>query len=138
MTKFPTVLLVILAIGCNNNNEQESQAKQPDLVIMTPQGMNQARMNDTLVIYEMVCRGCAYEESTHFEIEDSLNLVKIVKTETIDNNPPDMDGGSIDKHIYLIPVKPGETKLKLFKFNTETPTTQDSLVYTYYKIKILD
>jgi len=137
MTKFLTILLVILAIGCNNN-KQETPAKRSDLIIMTPQGMNQARMNDTLVIYEMVCRGCEYEESTHFEIKDSLNLVKIVKIETIDNNSPDMDGGSIDKHIFLAPVKPGETKLKLFKFNTETPSTEDSLVFTYYKIKIIN
>ncbi len=137
MTKFLTILLVILVTGCNNA-KQETPAKQSDLVIMTPQGMNQARMNDTLVIYEKVCRGCAYEESTHFEIEDSLNLVKIVKIETIDNNSPDMDGGSIDKHIFLAPVKPGETKLKLFKFNTETPSTEDSLVFTYYKIKIIN
>jgi len=28
--------------------------------------------------------------------------------------------------------------LKLFKFNTETPSTEDSLVFTYYKIKIIN
>ncbi len=103
---------------------------------MTPGGLNDAKLTDTLVIYENVCRGCAYEESTHFEVVDSNELVKVSKIETIDNNPPDVDGGSIDKHIYLTPVKTGKTKIRFYKFDDEQPTTEDSTMFTTYDIQI--
>ncbi|MBK8311990.1 MAG: hypothetical protein IPL04_14870 [Chitinophagaceae bacterium] len=54
-------------------------------------------MTDTLVIYESTCRGCAFEGSTNFEISDSLGIIKLYDIITEDNNPSDMDGGSISK-----------------------------------------
>lgn len=103
---------------------------------MTPGGLNDAKLADTLVIYEDVCRSCAYEKSTHFEVVDSNGLVKVSKIETIDNNPPNVDGGSIDKHIYLVPVKTGRTKIKLYKFKDEHPTAEDSIMFKTYDIQI--
>jgi hypothetical protein len=135
MTKFFILVFVLIAFSCNDT-EQKKPAKASDLIIMTPQGKNVAQMNDSLVIYETVCRGCEYEKSTHFEISDSMDLVKIIKIETLDQNSHNTKGGFIDKHIYMVPLKPGQTKIKLYKFNTETPTAQDSLSFTYYDILI--
>lgn len=135
MTKFFMIIFIVIASGCNDPG-QKKPAKTSGLIIMTPLGKNLAQMNDTLVIYETVCRGCEYEKSTHFEIADSMNLVQTVKTVMLDYNAPGTEGGSIDKHIYMVPVKPGHTKIKLYKFNTETPTSEDSLTFTYYDIEI--
>jgi hypothetical protein len=135
MTKFIIVVFVLIALSCNNS-DQKKPAKISDLIIMTPLGKNLAQMNDSLVIYETVCRGCDYEKSTHFEIADSMDLVKVVKIETLNYNASGTEGGSIDKHIYMVPVKPGHTKIKLYKFNTETPAAEDSLAFTYYDIEI--
>src|SRR5574337_1182165 len=98
MTKYLMTVLILMTFGCNNTS-QKTTTKSSDLIIMSPQGKNLAQMNDSLVIYETVCRGCEYEKSTHFEISDSMNLVKIVKIETLDHNSPGTEGGFMDKHI---------------------------------------
>lgn len=126
---------ILVIVSCNNSTK-EPEKKPSDLIIMTPGGLNDAKLTDTLVIYENVCRGCAYEKSTHFEVVDSNELVRVSKIETIDNTPPDTDGGSIDKHIYLVPVKAGSTKIKLYKFDNDNPTAEDSATFTTYAIQI--
>lgn len=135
MKQFITIACICILAACNNKAETPEEAPS-NLVIMTAAGKNTAGLNDTLVIYENVCRGCAYENSTQFDIEDSMQLVTLQKIETIDNNPADMDGGTIDKHIYLVPVKTGITKLKLYKLSTQDHTAADSLSFTVYDLEI--
>lgn len=135
MKPFLMLTGILLVAGCNTG-KTKTPALSSDLIIMSPLSVNTGGMDDTLVIYESVCRGCEYEESTQFVLADSMNLVRVVKTETQDHNDPDTDGGSIDKHIFLVPVKPGKTKLKLFKFNTDSRTADDSLAFTYYELEI--
>ena len=98
--------------------------------------INVVKLFDTLVINESTCRGCAYEESTHFEIKDSLDIIKLLDIITTDNNPPDMDGGSISKDLILAPVKTGTTSVKLYKFWKRDLKPEDSARFTTYKIEV--
>ena len=98
--------------------------------------LNVVKLSDTLVIYESTCRGCAYEGSTHFDISDSLGLVKLLNVVTIDNSSPDMAGGSISKDLILIPLKTGAATIKLYKFWEEQTTAKDSARFTSYKIEV--
>jgi len=128
------VTFILLVVACKNQ-KKEKQVTNNDLVIMTPDELNSAKPGDTLVIYENICRGCAYEESTHFEVTDSLGLVKLAKIETIDNTPPDVDRGSIDKHIYLLPQKKERQTRNSTNsiLNNQQPKIQQGLLFIELK-----
>ena len=98
--------------------------------------LNRVKLTDTLVIYESVCRGCEYENSASFAIEDSLQLIELYNIETADNTPPDMDGGSLQKYILLVPKKTGTTRFKLYSFLEQPPTAEDSTRFTEYSLEI--
>jgi len=121
--------------SCNNLKKEVIDKKNTKLELRA-NTVNIVKPTDTLVIYESTCRGCAYEASTHFEIKDSLDIIKLLDIITSDNNPPDMDGGNISKSLILAPVKTGSTTLKLYKFLERDVKPEDSARFTTYKIEV--
>ncbi len=130
---FPAALVFLL---CCTNAKKETVSVKETKVMLRTDTINIVKLTDTLIIYESTCRGCAYEKSTHFGINDSLDIIKLLNVITTDNNPADMDGGNISKDLILVPVKTGSTTIKLYKFwETDTPP-EDSARFSTYKIDV--
>lgn len=132
MKKILLIVSAIIAFGCNQNDKTKDKNK----VYLTKDKLNSAKLTDTLVINESTCRGCAYEYSTRFDINDSLGMVKLDKIVTTDNNRSDIVGGTVNKDLFLVPLKTGSTKVKLYKYYNQKPTAEDSTRYTVYSIEI--
>ncbi len=99
--------------------------------------VNLVAMKDTMVISESTCRGCAMEGSTAFTIVDSLGVVKHLRTETFDGNSGDVAGGNVSKTVVLVPVKPGKTTFKFYKFWEGVPETiTDSIPFKLYTVEV--
>jgi len=128
--------LALLLITACNNEEQKDEAKKDNKISLRSDTINVVTLSDTLVIHESTCRGCAYENSTSFDIGDSLNLIKLQSIVTTDNNSPDMAGGNISKKLILVPVKAGTTTIKLYKFWKEPATAADSAKFIPYSIEV--
>jgi hypothetical protein len=136
MKKLPVYLMIaILACSCSNSNTKVA-GRYENMVTLRADTLNTVKLSDSLVIHEYTCRGCAYEESTHFSISDSTGIIQLIKIVTTDNNPSDIDGGSINKDLVLVPVKTGITTIKLYKFINERPTVNDSTLFTSYTIEV--
>lgn len=121
-------------IACNSIKQSDSfRNKRIDLRSDT---INVVKLTDTIQIWKSVCRGCADEFIPRFDISDSLNIIESIKTETVDNNPPDVDGGSMSKCIVMKPKTTGTTTLKLYQFTGHKNTVEDSANYTLYKITV--
>ena len=129
---FFTALIIILFISCTNNTKDVIDNK----IALRTDTINIVKLTDTLVIYENTCHGCAYERSTNFAISDSMNIIKLTGVITTDNNSPDMNGGSVSKDLILVPVKPGITIIKLYKFLSQEKTAEDSARFASYKIEV--
>ncbi len=130
----PFILFFLLS--CTNAKKEIVESKETK-VMLRADTINVVKLTDTLVIYESTCRGCAYESSTAFAVKDSLDMVKLLTVETVDNSSPDMAGGSISKNLILVPVKAGSTIVKMYKFWKGVPSSiNDSLPFTSYKIEI--
>ena len=130
---FFIVLVSVVFTGCNNSTKDVVADKR---IALRTDTINIVKLTDTLIIYESTCRGCAYERSTDFAISDSMNMIKLFDIITTDNSPADMDGGSISKDLILVPVKPGATIIKLYKFWSPEKTAKDSSNFTSYKIEV--
>lgn len=131
MRKPVGILLAVIAFSCNSS-KQNKQNK----VDVKKGTMNVAKLTDTLIIHESTCRGCTYEYSTHFDVSDSLGMVKLERIVTTDNAGPDVTGGVVEKDLYLLPLKTGRTKIKVYKFYQKEPTATDSAQHTAYDINI--
>jgi hypothetical protein len=133
-----SLLFIGLLPACKEKNKKPVQSDNPvyQRVELRGDTLNRVKLTDTLVIYTSVCRGCQYENSASFSIDDSLQLVELYNIETADNNPPDMDGGSLQKHILLVPKKTGITRFKLYSFLEQPPTAEDSTRFSEYNIEI--
>lgn len=133
------ILLAVVIIGivaaCSNSKKKDNPTKD-NRIYLRADTLNIAKITDTLVISENVCRGCAYEESTKFSIADSLGVVALDHMETHDNSSPDMDGGSISKSLIIVPKKTGTTTIRLYKFWEEPVTAEDSARFTTFNIEI--
>jgi hypothetical protein len=129
------IFTALLAIACTTKKNNPAIEKD-NRISLHSDTLNVVKLTDTLVIYESTCRGCAYEQSTHFGISDSLGIIKLLLVETADNNSPDMAGGNISKDLILVPVKAGVTAIKLYKFWKEEATAKDSANFTLYKIEV--
>ncbi|MEI9947398.1 MAG: hypothetical protein WDN26_24695 [Chitinophagaceae bacterium] len=129
------VIASVLFYRCTDANEQALEAENKNVTLRSDT-INVVRLTDTLEIHESNCRGCAYEVSTHFDISDSAGIIKLLEIVTTDNNPPDMDGGSISKDLVLVPQKTGFTNLKLYKFWSQQVTAQDSARFSTYSIEV--
>ena len=139
-----SLLFIGLLTACKEKNKVpvEPTTPAPDKnpvyqrVELRSDTLNLVKLTDTLVIYESVCRGCQYEHSASFAIADSLQLVALYNIETADNTPSDMDGGSLQKYILLVPKKTGTTRFKLYSFLEQPPTAEDSTRFTEYSLEI--
>ncbi|MCC6635863.1 MAG: hypothetical protein IT251_10220 [Chitinophagaceae bacterium] len=134
MKLFPLVFLMgITFISCTNNKKEEIIDNR---IALRADTVNILKLTDTAVIFEGTCRGCAFENSTSFKIYDSLSLIKLLSIKTIDNNPPDMDGGNISKEVELVPLQTGNTTIKVYKIFGQETEKEDTMHATLYKIKI--
>lgn len=97
---------------------------------------NTVKLKDSLWIAESTCRGCAYENSTSFDIEDTAGLVKLVSIKTTDETAADTDGGGISKTLVLVPTAVGTTTIKQYKYYGTQMTAKDSANYKTYSIEI--
>jgi len=139
-----SLLLLGLLPSCKEKSNEPAEPVQPvsgknpvyQRVELRSDTLNRVKLTDTLVIYESVCRGCAYENSATFGIDDSLQLVELYNIETADNNPPDMDGGSLQKYILLVPKKTGTTRFRFYSFLKKPLTAEDSTRFTEYNLEI--
>jgi len=129
---FSSVILVAL-FSCKNKAE-----KIDTRFALRSDTLNTVKLSDTLVIFEGTCRGCEYENSTNFDIEDTTKNIQLLTIITIDNNSPDMSGGNVDKEIELVPTKTGKVNLKLYKFWTEEKTAEDSAKAITYQIEVIN
>ena len=129
---FFSTLVSMAVISCTNNNKDVVDNK----ITLRTDTINTVKITDTLVIYESTCRACAYEISTNFAISDSMNIIKLADVITTDNSPPNMDGGSINKDLILLPIKTGTTNIKVYKFWMQEKTAADSARFTSYKIEV--
>jgi hypothetical protein len=134
MIRIYFIMLVSIAlVSCNNNS---TKVIEDNRIALYTDTLNVVKLTDTLVIFQATCRGCEYERSTNFAISDSMNIVKLEDVITTDNSPDDMDGGSVSKDLILVPLKPGITIMKLYKFWTMEKTAKDSVRFTTYKIEV--
>jgi hypothetical protein len=130
---FFIALLSFSFASCNNNSRE---VMEDNRIALHSDTLNVVKLTDTLVIYQATCRGCEFERSTNFAISDSMNIIKLEDVITTDNSPDDMDGGSVSKDLILVPLKPGTTIMKLYKFWTMEKTAKDSARFTTYKIEV--
>jgi hypothetical protein len=132
-----TILLVSISLfGCEHLKKHFASHNGDNRIMLKRETLNVVTMKDTMIIYEGVCRGCAYENSTHFEIIDTNGIVELNRIITTDNTPKDVDGGNINKDLVIIPKKTGSTTIKLYKFSKEIPDAADSLNFSQYKIEV--
>jgi hypothetical protein len=132
-----SLVFISIFIASCNDGKKETTIKKDNRISLRIDTVNTVKLSDTLVIYESTCRGCAYENSTAFAIKDSLDVVKLLTVETIDNNPDGMTGGNVSKHLIIVPVKAGSTTIKMYRFWEGVPVTMsDSLPFTPYKIEV--
>lgn len=127
--------LVILLIGCNNSEKEDVTSKDNRIVLRTD-SINIVQLSDTMLIHESICRGCEYEGSVRFEINDSLGVVKLLTVISKDDNPGDMAGGNVGKELVLAPVKTGITTLRLYKLLSYKTAKEDSARVRTYIIEV--
>lgn len=136
MKKLSTFGIIVFILAFSTNTKKEVVDLTDTKIPLHADTLNVVKLTDTLIIYESTCRGCAYESSTHFDISDSLGIIKLLYVETTDNNPPGIIGGNISKNLVLVPIKAGTTTIKLYKFWKPEPTAKDSARFTSYKIEV--
>lgn len=129
------VLIAAIAIvACNNRSSGKTSNEHR--VVLARDTVNVVKLSDTLVIGESVCRGCAYEGSTRFDISDSLGLVRLLAIETQDDHPSDMSGGYIGKTLVLVPTKTGTTTFRMYKLFSPASAGVDSTHYISYTVTV--
>ena len=126
----------IFLFACEHLKKHFGDANADNKIMLQKDTLNVVTMKDSMVIYEGVCRGCAYENSTRFIIEDTAGVVALDHINTRDNNPDNVDGGNINKDLVIVPKKPGTTTIKLYKFWKEPPEASDSANFSQYKIEV--
>ncbi len=132
------ILMALLLLASCSNNENREATAQNNWISLRADSINAVKLTDTLVIYESVCRGCAYEGTTRFSISDSLEIIKQADLISTDNNSPDAAGGSVSKDIVLIPVRTGFTTIKVFKILSPNTAKEDSARFVTYTIHVTD
>ena len=136
MKKFIVLIISVFFLLSCTDNKKEKDIENDNRIALHTDTLNVVKLTDTLVIYESTCRGCAFEGSTNFEISDSQGIIKLYDIITEDNNPSDMDGGSISKTLVLVPTKIGTTTFKLYKFWKHERTAEDSARFSSYSIEV--
>ncbi len=129
---FSFCAIILLACGGKKN----PPAIQDKKISLQRDTLNSVTMSDTMVIYESTCRGCAYEGSTRFDVADSLGVVKLQAIITTDNNSPDMAGGNVSKQLVLVPLKTGNTIIRVYKSYTGEMNAADSARSVAYRVEV--
>ena len=129
-------LIVMLFFLSCNSDEKKLQSIKDNKISLRTDTVNVVKLSDTLVINESTCRGCAYEQSTHFDISDSMKLIRLQGIVTTDKNSSDMSGGNVSKQLILLPINTGTTTIKLYKFWKQEETAKDSANAVSYKLEI--
>lgn len=129
-------LIVMLFFLSCNSDEKKLQSIKDNKISLRTDTVNVVKLSDTLVINESTCRGCAYEQSTHFDISDSMKLIRLQGIVTTDKNSSDMSGGNVSKQLILLPINTGTTTIKLYKFWKQEETAKDSANAASYKLEI--
>jgi hypothetical protein len=132
---FAALSFGLFLLSCNNHSGEERVNKW---TLLRADTLNVVHTNDTMAVIESVCRGCAYEQSTHFSVADTSGIVRLERIVTHDNSPSNTDGGSISKDLLLLPVKTGRTTIKVFRFTMDQPNSEDSTKFTLYEIEVKD
>ena len=129
------ILFVITGLftSCSNDKKETIAEKR---IVLRSDTINLVKLSDTLLIQESTCRGCAYENSTDFEIADSLGIIGLNSIVTTDNSPANVEGGSISKLLVLVPLKTGRTTFKLYKFWDQERDRQDSANAISYTVDV--
>lgn len=129
-------ILLFSFYSCDYFSRKKYVGENLNRIVLRSDTLNSVRLSDTLMIFESVCRGCAYEQSTNFVLFDSLNLVELHHIETHDDNPDNMAGGSINKNLIIFPRQTGITRIKVYMFLQNPTSKGDSTNYIFYNIKI--
>lgn len=132
---FITLATTIVYLSCTNAKKEDVDAKDKKIALRSDT-INVVTTTDTLVIHESTCRGCAYEQSTNFELEDTLGIVKLLDVITTDNNDPSMNGGNISKDLIIIPLKKGFTTAKLYKHWKQGEQDTTNAILSDYQIDV--
>lgn len=127
---------ILFFAGCYTKSPENEKQEKNSMLELIPGKLNEATMADTLFVSASSCRGCAPEYTPQYELTDSMSVVSLHSVEVVDNNPPDMDGGSLENRIVMLPLKTGSTIIKLYSFMTGDSARQDSSQYTAYQIRI--
>ena len=136
MIKQAMAVIIAAATITSCNNDTTPAGEKDKRISLSSDTVNVVTMRDTLVIYESTCRGCAYEGSTSFDIEDTAGVVKLEKIVTTNNNPSDMAGGNVSKDLVIVPVKKGGTTFKLYKSFKGDFTAEDSARAKTYTVEV--
>ena len=129
-----SLVLAITLAACKS--KKQTEAFRDNRIDLRSDTVNVVKLTDTLQIRQSACRGCAEEYTPRFDISDSLNIIEMLGTETVDNNPPDVDGGSLSKFIVMKPKKTGTTTIKFYRFMGDINAAKDSSDYTLYQITV--
>ena len=105
-------------------------------VVLRADTLNTVKLTDTLLINESTCRGCVFQETTHFAVVDSMGLIKLLDVITEDRNSPEVNGGSVYKGVVLLPLKTGTTTFKLYKFWKQETAAEDSANFISYRVTV--
>lgn len=130
-----TTLMFFCLAACTDNKDSTGN-RDLHWVALRTDTINVVGLQDTLVIYQSVCRGCAYEGSTHFDVVDTSGNIQLTSILTHDDNHENTDGGSISKNLLLLASRTGTAEVRLYRFNTEQPTAEDSAKFTTYQILV--
>jgi hypothetical protein len=127
--------MAVSLLWCTNA-KTEATDKKDTRIVLRSDTLNTVKLSDTLVINESTCRGCVYQESTHFAVVDSMGIIKLSDVITEDRNSPEVNGGSVYKGILLVPLKTGTTTFKLYKFWKHETEAEDSTNFISYRIVV--
>lgn len=140
--KATTALLIASGFGitaCKYIKKAVEPAGRYDhMVSVKYDSVTRLKMTDTLVIFENTCRGCAYENSTEFVLNDTAGVVKLYDIITEDNTPPNMSGGTITKILLVTPQKPGRADVTLYKYYEQEMTARDSAAGQLLAIEVVN
>ena len=124
----PVLLSGFVMFSCNDNRDDKK-------IVLHEDGINKVKITDTMLINASTCRGCAYENSTDFDVVDSAKIITLFAVKTIDDRNNNSDGGNIAKEIILVAADTGTTTIKLVKSYKDSAAINSSN-FTVYKIRV--
>ncbi len=104
---------LLLLSACNFNSKKSTL---DNYKFLNTDSVNYVQLKDTMILYQYVCRGCAYEQSTSFGIKDTAGIVQLISVSSGSNVGSSNEvGGSVGKELQLVAFKKGSTIVDLYK-----------------------